>query len=221
MTMRKLALLFGIFAAFTLVTPIANFVETLHRISAPSIGLTLVKIGATVFVSVVAGVGWLFFFALYRDRGMLHVSRRLRFLGGGAALLLGIILAANLPRRISELINDWAEVRKLDWWGGAASSWDALQDPYSMASIANVVNVIQIALSIALLIALSRNPTDEPSKKIPVGRLLRVVSEMTAKATGLVLIFRLIGLLLVPYSYSLVRHYVYESDAHRPQSRIC
>jgi len=128
-------------------------------------------------------------------------------------------MSCGFDHPITRLTNDWPEVRKLDWWGGAPSLWSA--EPCTLARVTNVVSVILIALSIALLTALSRNPTDETPKKIPVGRVLRVVSEMTAKTSGLLLIFRLIGILLVPYSYSLVRITFTKADAHRPHLWIC
>jgi hypothetical protein len=197
--MRTLALFTGVLTAFNLMTPFANLIRTLHQIAAPNIWLALMKIGGTAFASLVAGVGLLFFFALYRDRGTLHVSRRLRFLGRGAALLLGLILAADLPGRTK----------------------GALRDP-TLASMPNAVNLLLMGFSIMLLIALSRDPIDKPSEEVPVGRLLRVASELSAKMAGLVLIFAVLGLLVAPYSYSLSRRSVYEpglTDVLIPQIR--
>jgi hypothetical protein len=193
--MRTLALLAGVLTAFTLVTPIANFIGTLHQIAAPRTVLTLMTIGGMAVVALLASVRLLFFFALYRDRGMLHVPRRMRFLGRGAALLLGTILAADLTK---------------------ASLWHMMWNPFTVASMTNAVNLLLMGLSIALLIALSRNLVDKPSEEIPVGRLLRVASEVNAKMAGLVLIFVLLGLLVVPYSYSLALRSIYETGRTLP-----
>ena len=80
--------------------------------------------------------------------------------------------------------------------------WNAMLDA---ASLTNVLDLLLNVLLIAMLVALSRDPGDGPSEEVPVGRLLRVASEITAMASGLVLVFAVIGLLLVPYSYSLAR----------------
>jgi hypothetical protein len=166
---------------------------------------------------VVTGVGLLFYFALYYDRGTLQVSRQLRFLGRAAALVQGIILAAELPARLSALLNDWAVTRKLDWWNGAASMWNAARDPFTIACATNVIDLLLSVFSIALLIALSRDPSDEPSEDIQVDRLLREVSAMTVIALGLMLVFQLIGIVLVPRNYALLRDYAYQLGRTPPR----
>jgi hypothetical protein len=215
--MRKLALLTGVFTALNLVKPVSNLIVSIRHIPATTVWINMATIGMTMFVTAVTGVGLLFYFALYCDQGTLHISRHVRLLGGVAALVQGIIMAADLPARLGALSSDWAVTRKLDWWNGAPGRWNAVRNPFTIACISNVLDLLLSVFSIALLIALSRDPSDKPSEEIPVGRVLREVSAVAVILFGLVLVGQLVGIGLAPHNYSVLRDYAYRLGRRPPR----
>jgi hypothetical protein len=203
--MRKLALFTCIASALTLIRPLAKLLSTVRHLPPRGIWADISIVSTTALALLVAGVVLLFYFALYRDRGTLQASGRLRLLCRAAAFLLGIMAAVDLPMRLSAFAVDWTNAMDLDWRSGGPAISTALWAPSTLAIANNVLDLLSNVLSIALLMVLSRVPDNNPSEAAPVGRLLREVSAVAVILLGLVLLGQLIGLFATPYSYSLIR----------------
>jgi hypothetical protein len=215
--MRKLALYTCIASALTLLRPLAKLAATIRQLPPTGIWGDVSIVSGTAFFSIIGAVVLLFYFALYRDRGMLHASTRLRLLCRAAAFLLGIMLAVNLPSRLSALAIDWTNAMGLDWRSGGAAISTAVQDPFTLAIANNVLDLLSSVLSIALLIVLSRVPVEVLPEATPVGRLLGEVSAVTLILLGLVFLGQLIGLAAAPYSYSQIRDLAYQVGRTPPR----
>jgi hypothetical protein len=218
--MRTLALYTGIVSALTLLKPFKSLVLTVEQWPRMSMWTLILAVGTSIFALVVAAVGLLFYFALYQNQEKLRVSQRLRLLGHISALALGIKLAVDLPTRLSALLSDWSDTSKLDWWHGTRAIWNAAHDPFTAATVNNALDLLLTCLSIALLVALSRNPNDSGSEEMAVSNLLRVVSKMTVVALGTVLVMQMIGLVLAPVNHSLARDYFYRYQLRGTAPRL-
>jgi hypothetical protein len=161
--MRKLALFTCIASALSLIRPLAKLLSTVRQLPPRGIWADISIVSTTAFALLVAGVVLLFYFALYRDRGTLHASARLRMLCRAAAFLLGIMAAVDLPMRLSAFAVDWTNTMDLDWRSGGPT---ALWAPSTLAIANNVLDLLSNVLSIALLMVLSRVPDNNPSERL-------------------------------------------------------
>src|SRR5437016_4405593 len=116
--MRKIAMFTCIASAWSLVTPMSRLVAVIRHLPPVGIWADILFVSTTSVVSLMSGVVLLFYFALYRDRGTLHASAKLRLVCRAAAFLLGIISAADLPTQSSALAINWANAMDLDWRSG-------------------------------------------------------------------------------------------------------
>jgi hypothetical protein len=197
--------------------PLAKLLAAIRQLPPRGIWDGISIISTTALALLVAGVVLLFYFALYRDRGMLYASMRLRLLCRAAAFLLGIMAVVDLPKRLTAFSIDWTNAMDLDWRSSGAAILTAVQSPSTLAIANNVLDLFSSVLAVALLMVLSRVPDENPPEAAPVGLLLREVSAVAVILLGLVLFGQLIGLLATPYSYSLIRDLSYQAGRTPPR----
>ena len=170
-----------------------------------------------VFVSFLTAIMPVFYFALYRNEGPLGFPKQLRLLSLAAALTLSVIVAAELPAWIGSLGPYWTAMRALDWTRGAISIVAAAQHPWTISHVSTLLGEFSNLACILLLIAFSRQITDESLPEIPVSRLLGLVAKVTVIAWGLWLAFNLIRVVLTPYTYVQAWNYALQIGRTPPQ----
>jgi hypothetical protein len=154
-----------------------------------------------------------FCFALYRDEGNLRLSKRLRLLSAPASIALGVILAFELANWIASSRPYWTMIKAADWRTGATIILTAARDPRTISQITTLLAAFSDLTIILLLIALSRQVTDQSTDQstadVPASRLLSVVTKVTIIAWGVWLAFLVVRLAVTPYTYfySLARYY--------------
>jgi len=210
---RKAALITCTAAVLSLVIPVWHGTRTILATNPPGKW----NIPLMVFVSFLTAIMPVFYFALYRNEGPLGFPKHLRLLSLAAALTLSVIVAAELPAWIGSLGPYWTAMRALDWTRGAISIVAAAQHPWTISHVSTLLGEFSNLACILLLIAFSRQITDESLPEIPVSRLLGLVAKVTVIAWGLWLAFNLIRVVLTPYTYVQARNYALQIGRTPPQ----
>lgn len=157
-----------------------------------------------------------FYFALYRNKGTLRIPRGHRMIGAGTAIVLGIGLATRVPGWIRSLGPFWTILKTADWRTGGSSVLTVVGDPRTIHLIPTVLQIFGDVAYILLLLALSRQTTDDSSVDVPASSLLRIVTKVAFIAWGLVLIINVGRILLTPYNYFIVRDQAYQVGVTPP-----
>jgi hypothetical protein len=158
-----------------------------------------------------------FYFALCRNEGTLRISRGHRMIGAGAAIVLGIIVAARVPGWIGSLSPFWTSLKTTSWRTGGSSVLAVVGDPTAIRLIPTAMQVFGNAAYILLLIALCRHTTDESSVDVPASSLLRIVTKVAFIAWGVLLIGSLGRVLMTPSAYFQMREYSYRYSSASPK----
>ena len=204
-------------SALALVLPLWNETRMIVAIRSthPDLGWwTIPMLALTYLFSATTPV---FCFALYRDEGSLRLSKRLRLLSVAASITLGVILAFGLANWIASLGPYWSTMKAAVWQTGATSILTVARDPRTISKITTLLGAFSDLTIILLLIALSRQVTDQSIADVPASRFLTVVTKVTIIAWGVWLAFLVVGLAVTPYTYSLARYYALQLRRHPPE----
>jgi hypothetical protein len=158
----------------------------------------------------------LFYFALYRYEGTLRVPKRLQLLSFVAAFVFAMTVAAEVPDWIQSLGPFWTMLKAIDWRTGATSILIAAGDPSVIGLVFILVAVFSAVTYTLLLIALSRQTTDELSAYVPASRLVSRVTTVAFIAGGISVIIVVGRVILTPYGYFQIRDYVYRNGGTPP-----
>jgi len=147
----------------------------------------------------------MFYFALFRNEGTLHLPRRFRPLALVGILGLGLYMAVGLSEVIKILRPLWTETKLFEGRSGATSGAGAV-----FAELSNLAAIL-------LLIAFFRQAIDRPHAEIPVSRLLSIATKAAVIAFGLWSAFNVVRLVLSPLVYSQLRNYALQVGREPPQ----
>jgi hypothetical protein len=157
-----------------------------------------------------------FYFALYRNQGTLHFSKRMRLLSLTAAIILGIITAAELPRWIESFGSYWADIRLLDWNPGAEAVSIVAGEPGTYTQVAALLGEFSILAYIMLLIAFFRH-AGKSDGDIPNSRMLAIMTKIALIAGGLVVAGCVVRLLFLPFVNSQIRDFAIQVGRMPPR----
>lgn len=175
--LRKIALLACVTYVVSLIAPLWNSTRSIIASTSPLSGWRVVPLALSV--SLITALLPIFYFALYRDEGSLHISAPLRLLARAAAFVIGILLAFQLVE-----------------WIKSPGAFLAR----SLVALATIANIL-------LLAALFRHPGDASEEARPISTLLYVVTKVTVIVWSAWVAFHLLRVLLLPYTYSQLRDY--------------
>jgi hypothetical protein len=146
-----------------------------------------------------------FFFALYRNEGLLDFPKSLRVLSLAAAIVLGVITVAGLPQWIETLRSYWADIRTLDWTAGAEAVSIVAGEPGTYTQVATLLGGFSNLAYIMLLIALFKQAGKETDGDIPNSRMLAIMTKIAVIAWGLIVAGCVVRLLFLPFVNSQIR----------------
>jgi hypothetical protein len=131
-----------------------------------------------VFMCCVTAIMPTFYFALYRNEGTLHFSKRLRSLSLMAAIAYGLLEAVQMAK-----------------WSGTSTT----------SLIADSLAVLSDLATIWLLIVFFRHASDESLGDVPVSRQLNLLTKIAVITWGLVVAGCVVRLPVMPFVYIQLR----------------
>jgi len=158
-----------------------------------------------------------FYFALYRNKGLPDFPKSLRLLSLTAAIVLGAITVAGLPQWIESIGSYWADIKVFDWSAGAVTVLDAAQEPGTSKQAAALLGTFSDLAYIGLLIAFFRHERKESPENNSVSKLLSVATKIAVIAGGLVVAGCLVRLPVMPYVYVELRDHAMEVGLKPPR----
>jgi hypothetical protein len=194
MDIRNAALLTCVTGVLSLLLPMWNNAQRMAELESayPRWWIIIESVTVALFIAILP----LFYFALYRNKGTLRFSRRLRLLALTAALALGINLAVRLPQWIGSL----GQVE-------ARSVLTPQREPWTVREVSGALNILSNAACVLMMVTVYRQTSDEPHSFVPVSKLLRVMTKTAVIAWGIWVAFNLVRVALIPYGYAVTRNY--------------
>jgi hypothetical protein len=180
--LSKAALLALIFTALSVALPIWNATRNLaFLLSAHRPGWWRV-IPLLLLAYLFTASEVVFCFALFWNRGVIHIPKRLRLMAIAGIVALGICAAGSVPQIISSLESYRAGIGTIH-------------------SLTIFVNELSNLASMLVLIVLFRQAVDEPDEPVAISRLLYLASIAAVLLTGLWTAFNLLRLVASPLIY--------------------
>jgi hypothetical protein len=201
---RRVALIAFVLSVVSSLIALRDITRKLSDIAFTHPQATLWIASGTVLVYLVAAILSAFYFALYRDTGILHFPKRLRLLALAAALASGVILVTGLPAWIGSLAN-FITASSLEWSTGAASVSALARDPATMYQLTALVGEFASVAQILLLIAFFRLEGNPSTADTPTSSFLRWTTKVTVIVWALVMAAALVRLAAVPISFPQIR----------------
>ena len=181
--------------------------HALPAIDSTHLFIRLIAVLVIVLVLLFTAIMPAFFFAVYRNEGILRVPKRLRLVSLAAALTSAVMLMVDLPGWIRSLGRYWTAMTTVDWRTGAESVLIFVRDPRTIGQLTTCLEICANIAYILLLIALFRQPSEHSETDLPVSRLLKRMAKMATIAWGVIVLAVLLGLLLAPYTFYTLRNY--------------
>ena len=192
MDIRRAALITCMAGVLSLLMPAWNAAQRVAALESthPRWWIIPVAVMGALFTAILP----VFYFALYRNRGTLRFSRRLRLLALTAALALGINVALGLPGWIGSL----GQV-------GDRSVLTPERELWTVAYVSGFFTVLSNAACAFMMVTVYRQRRDESDSFAPVSKLLRVMTNAAVIAWGIWVAFNVVQLVLTPYTYAVLR----------------
>jgi hypothetical protein len=174
----------------SLAIPMWNFTHQVLALES-EIG-TMIAVAGILVVDVFIAIVPLFYFALYRNAGDLHISGKMRWIAATAATVIGILTLSGIPGWFGSLRGD--------------SVLDTTARQWTVNDTAAALSLIAELAGILLLVALCRLAGDTSSETgVAVSTLLRSLSKVAVIAGGIVAFGCVIGLVATPWVYFYIR----------------
>lgn len=190
MDVRRIALINCVLLVLSVVLPVWNVARSVATAATSVRWSIMVITGMAPFLVVMP----LFYFALYRDRGTLRVSRRMRLVASIAAAVVAAISLAQLPAWLASL----GAVADQSVLTPGGRSWGLHDLSAVSAQLATLAYIL-------LLVTFWRGPRNEPNFEVPVSKLLRVVTVVTVVVWGAVVAVSVLRLVFTPYTYAQIQ----------------
>jgi hypothetical protein len=193
MDIRRIALIACVASVLGLLIPTWS---AAHRMAAlgstyPQWLIILGFVTATLFDAILP----VFYFALYRDKGTLLLSRGLRLLALTAALLLGMSVVIDLSKWIGSLGQ-----------AGTRSILETERRLWTASDVSNVFTLLSNVACVLLMVWIYRQRRDEAAVPTPFSKLLRVMARLAVVAWGICVAISLLRLVLSPHTYATLRN---------------
>jgi hypothetical protein len=148
----------------------------------------------TLFTALFTVLMPIFYFALFRSEGSIRTTKSLRLVALAGSLCVGLFVASGLPAVIESF----------------------KRNPRTIDSVSLVFAEASNLFSILLLVALFRLKDDDSARTVPMSRMFRLATKITVTAWGLALVLRVLGLILVPFTYFQLRNYALQAGRISP-----
>jgi hypothetical protein len=186
---RRAALVAGVAATLGLLIPLWTSVQQMLALNGKGAPWWMRLMFAPMIIF--GALSLAFFFALYRDRGTLRISRNLRHMSLAAALGVTLLIAFRIP--------PWVESFQ------PATVLSEPRQPWTMNDTSLLLSTSSDLGLILLLIAFYRQADSSVDR--PVSRLLRVTTIVSAGFFGVTTAFSMLQLFSAPYMYPQIRSY--------------
>ena len=161
----------------------------------------LMVVLVTALLLLLTAIMPVFFFAVYRNEGILRVPKRLRLVSLAAALTSGVLLMVDLPVWFRSLGRYWTAMTTVDWRTGATSVLIFVRDPRTIGQLSTCLAVCANIAYVLLLVVLFRQPSEQPETDLPLSRLLMRMAKVATIAWGLVVAFCVLRLFSMPFLF--------------------
>jgi len=213
---RRIALITCIATASGALLPMWKFAQTVFGAQSMHTPWKWLSIPVLALASLLSAMMPVFYFALYRNEGTLRFPKRYRMLALAAAIVVGIMTAAELPEWIGSSGAYWRAMMALDWRSGGITVFTFLRAPWTIRQVSTLLGEFSNLAFILLLIAFYRQASADSSAEAQYSRLLSVVARVVFIAWGIWLAFCVVRVVLTPLSYSQIRNYGLELGRRPP-----
>lgn len=159
-----------------------------------------------------------FTFALYRNDATLHLSKQLRLLALGAAVILAFLLVLSLPPWFRTLGPYVSALKTVHWTAGMFVYWYVALDPRTIYQATTLLAEVSNVAMIVLLVSFYRYKDDNGGADVPASKFLRIATRTAVVIWGIWLAFNLIRGLLAPYTLIQLRTYAAQMRRPAPEA---